>query len=75
VDDEGNPRLVAKAPDLDDLLRLGFEQVRISAETHPLILERMVVLLDLIEKAAARAAVDSPETGRQRRLIEEMGKV
>jgi uncharacterized membrane protein len=75
VDDEGNPRLVAKAPDLDDLLRLGFEQVRISAETHPLILERMLVLLDLIEKAAARAAVDSPETGRQRRLIEEMGKV
>jgi hypothetical protein len=35
----------------------------------------MLVLLDLIEKAAARAAVDSPETGRQRRLIEEMGKV
>lgn len=70
VGDEGEPRLVAMAPDLDDLLRLGFEQVRISAETHPVILERMLVLLDLIGRAAQIEGIESTELPRQRRLIE-----
>jgi uncharacterized membrane protein len=70
VDEAGEPRLVASAPDLDDLLRLGFEQVRIAAATHPTISQGMLDLLDSIEQAADRAGIESPEIGRQRRLIE-----
>ena len=70
VDESGEPRLIAIAPDLDDLLRLGFEQVRIAAETHPTISQRMLELLDAIDEAADRAGIESSETGRQRRLIE-----
>lgn len=70
VGEDGEPRLVAMAPDLDDLLRLGFEQVRMSAETHPLVLDRMLVLLDLIAQAAEAEGIESSEIPRQRRLIE-----
>jgi len=70
VDEAGEPRLVAKAPNVDDLLRLGFEQVRISAEPHPLILDRMLVLLNLIEKAVEREGIESTEIPRQRQLVE-----
>ncbi len=70
VDEAGEPRLIAIAPDLDDLLRLGFEQVRIAAATHPTISQRMLDLLDAIEIAAKQAGFESSETGRQRRLIE-----
>lgn len=70
VDEDGEPRLVAMAPGLDDLLRLGFEQVRTAAEAHPLILERMLLLLDLIEKPAESEGIESTEIPRQRRLIE-----
>ena len=70
VDEAGEARLVARAPDLDDLLRLGFEQVRIAAADHPTVSRRMLELLDAIDGAAARAGVESSETGRQRRLIE-----
>ncbi len=70
VDDAGEPRLIAIAPDLDDLIRLGFEQVRIAASGDPTISARMLVLLDLIEGAASREGIESTEVSRQRRLIE-----
>ncbi len=61
---------MAKAPDLDELLRLGFEQVRIAAATHPTVSQRMLDLLDVIDGAATRAGIESSEVVRQRRLIE-----
>ncbi len=70
VDAAGEARLVAKAPDLDELLRLGFEQVRIAAATHPTVSQRMLDLLDGIDGAATRAGIESSEVVRQRRLIE-----
>ncbi len=70
VDEAGEPRLIALAPDLDDLIRLGFEQVRISAATHPTISGRILFLLDVIEQACERQGFESTEIPRQRRLIE-----
>jgi uncharacterized membrane protein len=70
VDKDGEVRLIALAPDLDDLVRLGFEQVRIAASTHPVISARLLVLLDLIDGAVARRGGVSAEAARQRRLIE-----
>ena len=70
VDEAGEPRLIALAPDLDDLIRLGFEQVRISAATHPTISGRMLVLLEIVEQACERQGFESTEIPRQRRLIE-----
>ncbi len=70
VDEDDEPRFVALAPDLHDLLRLGFEQTRIAAENHPTISNRMLFLLELIEGAADRAGVKCAEIDRQRRLIE-----
>ncbi len=70
VDQAGEPRLIASAPDLDDLVRLGFDQVRVAASAHPTICRRLLLLLDLIEAAAAREGIESSEVSRQRRLIE-----
>lgn len=70
VDEDDEPRLIAVAPDLDDLLRLGFDQVRIAAADHPTISARMLVLLARIGEAAELEDVQSHEVQRQRRLIE-----
>jgi uncharacterized membrane protein len=70
VDEAGEPRLVTSPPDLDDLIRLGFEQLRMAAATHPTVSKRMLALLDLIEVAADRAGFESTEIDRQRGLIE-----
>jgi uncharacterized membrane protein len=70
VDQAGEARLVAMAPGLDDLLRLGFEQVRTAAASHSVISARMLFLLDRIEAAATDQGIaGSDEIERQRQLI------
>lgn len=69
VDADGEPRLLASGPELDDLVRLGFDQVRVCAGPHPVVSARLLELLDRIESAAAAEELDVPEIKRQRRLI------
>ena len=69
TDDHGEPRLLAEAPELDDLIRLGFDQVRCFAGPYPLVTIRLIELLEQIEDAAGRAGVEAAEPRRQRSLI------
>ena len=59
ADEDGEVRLVTLAPDLDDLVRLGFEQVRVFAAPYPVLSRRLVVLLRAIDEAAGDADVAS----------------
>lgn len=69
VGEDGQPRFFARAPDLDDLVRLGFEQVREAAEPHPTVSRRLLELLEEVERSAHREAVATSEIPRQRQLI------
>jgi uncharacterized membrane protein len=71
VDEEGEPRFVANVPDLDDLVRLGFEQVRIFAAPYPVVTARLLLVLSLIGDAASAAGVDHAEVDRQAALLRE----
>lgn len=65
----GAPRLVTLAPDLGDLVGLGFNEVRVSAGRLPAVSIRLVELLDEIERAAATAGIETSVMSTQRRLI------
>ena len=54
VDDAGVPRFLACGPQLDDLVRLGFEQVRRTAATDPAIAARLARLLEALRGEAER---------------------
>lgn len=69
VDGAGEPRVCAESASLDDLVFLGFEQVRQAAEDQPVVLARLGVLLDEIARAARAAGVPSAEAARQRALL------
>lgn len=69
VDGDGRPRLVARAPDLDDLARLGFEQVRVFAAGYPVVSVRMLELLERIRRAARAAGLPHGEVLRQAGLL------
>lgn len=70
VDGDGVPRLRAIAPDLGDLVTLGFEQVRRDAASRPSFAVRLLELLrDLRESAPI--AEHCPEIDRQAELIAE----
>jgi uncharacterized membrane protein len=71
LDEAGTVRFVACAPDLDDLVRLGFEQVRIFAAPYPVVSRRLLVLLERVEDAARRHGVPCLEPARQAALIAE----
>lgn len=71
TDREGNVRFEALAPDLDDLVRLGFEQVRVFAAPYPVVARRLLVLLERIEEAARRHGVELSEPARQAALVAE----
>lgn len=68
VDGDGRPRLLAATPGLDDLVRLGFDQVRVFAASDPAVCVRLVELLDRIVRAAERAGLDHAEAARQAAL-------
>lgn len=71
VDGQGEPRVVALPPQLDDLVRLGFEQVRVQAATYPVVTARLLVLLSEVERAAVEHGVPCTEVTRQARLLRE----
>jgi len=70
VDADGRPWFVADAPDLDDLVRLGFEQVRAASAHHPVVAARLLELLSAIDLAAAHSGTRSAEAARQSDLLE-----
>jgi uncharacterized membrane protein len=69
VDSDGEPRLLTTVPELKDLIRLGFDQVRVAAESHQAVAVRMFELLALIGKAASREGIRCSEIDRQQRLL------
>ncbi len=71
VDDDGTPRFVAIVPDLDALVRLGFDQVRVAAAGHPVVAARLIELLGVVEHAAAEHGLDCAEARRQVSLLRE----
>lgn len=71
VDEQDAPRFVAIRPTLDDLVRLGFEQVRVKAATYPVVSVRLLALLHELQREADAAGVESQEIARQAELIGE----
>ncbi|HEV2060914.1 MAG TPA: DUF2254 domain-containing protein [Solirubrobacteraceae bacterium] len=71
ADEHGVVRLVALAPDLDDLVRLGFEQVRVFAASDPAVSRRLLTLLARIDEAARSAGIRCIEPAHQAALIAE----
>jgi uncharacterized membrane protein len=69
VDGQGTPRFIAIVPGLDDLVRLGFDQVRVAAATHPLVAARLIELLRHVEEVASAYGRSAGEARRQRRLL------
>jgi uncharacterized membrane protein len=66
LDERGAPRLLALAPDLDDLVRLGFEQVRaMVVDGQPVLAARLVVWLEELERIAQRGDAPTGEIRRQ----------
>ncbi len=68
VDEQGKPRLRAVAPSLDELVVLGFDQVRRDAANRPSFAVRLLELLADVRHAAP-AARRCDEIDRQARLI------
>jgi uncharacterized membrane protein len=62
VDEDQQPRFVARAPDLDDLVRLGFEQIRSSTRSDPRVDRHLREALARVHRAGA-------PTGRARPSI------
>lgn len=71
LDGSGTPRFAACAPGLDDLVRLGFEQVRVSAAAHPVIGRRLLYLLAEVRRSAMDSGSSTEEIERQAQLLEE----
>lgn len=69
VDGDEVPRLVAKPVSVDELVQLGFEQVRHAARGQPVVLERLVELIEQVDRALEEAQVQCAETARQLRLL------
>lgn len=66
VDSAGEERLLARTPDLAELVQLGFDQVRIASGAYPVLCVR---LLELLHKIDAATEGGCAECGRQARLI------
>jgi uncharacterized membrane protein len=71
LDADGTPRFIALAPTLDDMVRLGFAQVRIFSVSYPVLTIRLLELLQGIGRAALAAGLDAPEVDRQAALLRE----
>ena len=72
ADGDGIVRFVAVAPDLGDLVRLGFEQVRIHGEDQdrPVLSVRLKQLLEQLRRVATEHGRSTEEIERQLALIE-----
>lgn len=71
VDGDGCARLLALPPDLDDLVRLGFDQVRVAAAGMPTMAVRLLALLAELEAVARDCGRGTSEIERQARLTRE----
>ncbi len=69
ADGDGRPRFVAALPDLDDLVRLAFEQIRVAAAAHPTVARRVIERLDEVAATAEEYGWDVGEVRRQQRLM------
>lgn len=69
VDTHGVPRFVAAVPDLDALVRLGFDQVRRDAVGHPTVAVRLLELLAAVRAARVRSGGRCDEADRQAELL------
>jgi uncharacterized membrane protein len=69
VDRHGRPRFVARFPTLDDLVRVGFDQVRVFAASDPTFLIRLLELLADLRRVAEREGASTAEIERQRAAI------
>jgi uncharacterized membrane protein len=63
------PRFVASVPDLDDLVRLGFEQIRVAAAAHPAVAQHVIGRLDEVGRSAVEHGWDAGEIRRQQKLM------
>lgn len=70
VDDVGIPRLLARVPHLDDLVFVGFEQVRPELRDQPVLRRRVLQLLGEIADSARAHGVATREVARQRHALE-----
>ena len=73
ADGDGVVRFIATAPDLDDLVRLGFEQVRLHSEGHPVLAARLGHLLRQLRCVATEHGRSNEEIDRQLDLLEPGG--
>ncbi len=69
VDGEGEPRLCACPTSLDELVHLGFEQVRHAARDQPVMVARLAELAEQVARAAQSAGTPSVEADRQLSLL------
>lgn len=63
-------RFIALAPDLDDLVRLGFEQVRLHGTDQAVFISRLEELLEELRRVANDAGRPTREIERQLDLID-----
>ena len=69
ADGSDEVRFVASVPDLDDLVRLGFEQIRVAAAAHPIVAQHVIARLDEIARSAVEHGWDAGEIRRQQELM------
>ena len=68
VSEAGAPRLRTTAPQFDDLVRIGFDQVRRDGAGRPSFAVRLIELLAELRARGGEVAARSPEVARQARL-------
>jgi uncharacterized membrane protein len=66
---DGRPRLVALVPGPDELVRLGFDQVRLAATEHPAVAHAVIERLTSVDRAAREQGHEVSEPRRQARLL------
>jgi uncharacterized membrane protein len=73
VDDAQEPRLIVRRPSFDDLVRIGFDQVRRDAADRPSFAVRLLELLADLREFGGELAARSEEIVRQAEQIRERG--
>ncbi len=68
-DDGGEPRFILDLPDVGDLTREGFDQVRLGCGSHPGLAVRLMALLDHLRTVARSEGRPTEEIARQQRLL------
>lgn len=69
ADGDGAIRFIARAPDFDDLVRLGFEQVSVHGTDYPVLQRRLLDLLDRLRDAARQHGCSLAESERHAGLL------